>query len=136
MFLTQICRLTMEPARGAVLSVGLCLSLLSGLPAAAQHCTDSTVPGTLIGFSPLPGEIEKPNSCNLLPCYKPEEDGGAYLAVDENCDALSGSCPVQLRVPLKFPGNSQMPTNGHVRVSRSRTSTASSWRRPMTPRIV
>lgn len=94
----------------------ICLGQLVALPAAAQHCTDSTVPGTLIGFTPLSGVIEKPNSCNLLPCYKPEEDGGAYPATDENCDALSGSCPVQLRVPLKFPGNSQMPTNAHVRV--------------------
>ncbi len=107
---------TTSRGKGWALPVALCLGLLAVLPAAAQHCTDSAVPGTLIGFTPLPGEIEKPNSCNLLPCYEPEEDGGAYLATDENCDALSGSCPVQMRVPLKFPGNSQMPNNAHVRV--------------------
>ncbi len=108
--------LTRLARRASALVLCLVVGVLLVSSAGAQSCTDSTVPGTFIGFSPWPGEIEKPNSCNLLPCYEPEEDGGAYLAVDDNCDALSGSCPIQLRVPLKFPGNSQMPTNGHVRV--------------------
>ncbi len=89
---------------------------LAATPAAAQTCTDSAVPGTVIGFTPLPGDLTRPNSCNLLPCYKPEKADGPSVEVDEGCDALSGPCPVRARVALDFPGNSQMPTNTHVRL--------------------
>ncbi len=92
-----------------------CLGL-AGPPSSAQTCTDSAVPGTVIGFTPLPGDLTRPNSCNLLPCYKPKKADGPSLVVDPSCDALSGPCPVRARVALDFPGNSQMPTNTHVRV--------------------
>ncbi len=89
---------------------------LAATPAAAQTCSDSTVPGTLIGFTPLSGGLTRPNSCNLLPCYEPELAGGPTVEPDPGCDALSGPCPVRAKVALDFPGNSQMPTNAHVRV--------------------
>ncbi len=99
-------------------SVGAWLGLLAlaASPAAAQTCTDSTVPGFLIGFTPLTGDLTRPNSCNLLPCYKPELADGPTVEIDESCDALSGPCPVRARIALDFPGNSQLPTNTHVRV--------------------
>lgn len=64
----------------------------------AQNCSQSTFPGTLIGFNSLPGEIPMPNSCNLLPCHKPEKVDGPSLVVDESCDALAGACPVRAQV--------------------------------------
>ncbi len=107
----------MSPIRSSYwpLISAIVLSLVA-IPATAQTCTDSAVPGTLIGFTPLPGDLTRPNSCNLLPCYKPEKAEGPVVDVDPSCDALSGACPVRARVSLDFPGNSQMPTNTHVRV--------------------
>ncbi len=100
----------------ATLSLIVCLGLLAGTPSSAQTCSDSTVPGTVIGLSPLPGDLTRPNSCNLLPCYEPELASGPTVEPDPGCDALSGPCPVRAKVALDFPGNSQMPTNTHVRV--------------------
>ena len=40
----------------------------------------------------------------------------AIVEIDPDCDALSGPCPVRAKVALDFPGNSQLPTNTHVRV--------------------
>ncbi len=99
----------------AALSLIACLGL-AGPPSSAQTCTDSTVPGTLIGFTPLSGDLTRPNSCNLLPCYKPEKTDGPSVEPDPGCDALSGPCPMRAKVALDLPGNSQMPTNTHVRV--------------------
>ena len=85
-------------ARSSIAAAALAL-----LPVAAraQHCL-ATVPGIHVEYIEDDTLIPKPNSCNLLPCHKPEHTG------------TSGG-EGELRVGLRFPGNHQMPNNTHVR---------------------
>src|SRR5688572_28782176 len=89
--------------RWTIAAAGLTLAL--GLPFAARAqlvCSDATVPGVNVEYIEDDLLIEKPNSCNLLPCHKPEHLGTSAVGNE-------------LRVRLRFPGNHQFQTNNHVR---------------------
>lgn len=110
--------------RRCVAGFGLLAALWAPAAARAQHCFPGDTPYGLIEFDPQPGEIVKPDSCNLLPCHQPEKNGEPYLRlVDAKCNPHQGSCAVQIRVPLKFPGNLQMPNNTHSHIYWFRAAT-------------
>ena len=83
----------------AVLWIGFCFP---GAARAQLVCSDATVPGVFVEYIEENTFITKPNSCNLLPCHKPEHTGTSTMGN-------------KLMVGLKFPGNHQMPNNTHHR---------------------
>ena len=93
----------------------LALGVVAASPSLAQHCTPTVTQGFAFGFTSSSETVQRPNSCNLLPCYEPQA-GEVFQQVAAGCDPEFSSCPLRLPIPLTFPGNSQMPTNTHVRV--------------------
>jgi len=105
--------------RGTAISMalGFGLLLLAATPVRAQYCHDSRIRGTNIGLIPGAAGEDVPNVCNLLPCHEPQQDGAPRTEVTPpDCDGDERSCGVRITVPLVFPGNHQMDTNGHARI--------------------
>lgn len=105
-------RLAPGKARGlfAVLAAALLAPAVSGQlpPIPGEACAPEVTGGTTFHFEE---ETDDPISAGIcfgtgFRCVKPEENGGpTYHLVDTDCDPVADPCRVQVRVPLRFPGN-------------------------------
>ncbi|MCH9651866.1 MAG: hypothetical protein K0U98_26795 [Deltaproteobacteria bacterium] len=96
--------------RKAILLVGLfflvLFSFLSPQTAdAGVFCTDSTVAGTFIEWTPGPNLPDDNNLClGLFHCEQAVNNGVSYEVIPPGCDASAQSCALRLNVALEMPG--------------------------------
>ncbi|MCH9651922.1 MAG: hypothetical protein K0U98_27080 [Deltaproteobacteria bacterium] len=72
---------------------------------AGVFCTDSTVSGTFIEWTPGPNLPDDNNLClGLFHCEQAVNNGISYEVVPPGCDASAKTCALRLNVALEMPG--------------------------------
>ncbi len=106
-----------------LLASTLLVPAASGQAIPGKACGPEVAEGTTFHFEEETSAQLPAGVCfvTAFHCDQPEEDGGpTYQLLDAGCDPTAGPCRVQVRVPLKFPGNQDNIHDGPLHVEEVR----------------